>query len=159
MIDSRLTVAHLLASPFYGGPERQMLGLARHLPATTTSVFLSFAEDGKCAPFLREVRRHGFTGLALTHNTPHVRAAAKEVADHLRSTRADVLTCSGYKPDIVGYLAARQAGIPVVAVSHGWTAATLKVRVYEALDRLVLRWMDAGVCVSHAQARRVRRAW
>src|SRR5205807_2920202 len=34
----------------------------------------------------------------------------------------------------------------------------LKVRLYEALDRLLLRWMDAVVCVSQAQAERVRRA-
>ena len=48
--------------------------------------------------------------------------------------------------------------MPVVAVSHGWTAATLKVRINEAIDRLVLRWMDRVVCVSAAQATRVRRA-
>ena len=33
----------------------------------------------------------------------------------------------------------------------------MKVRLYEALDRLVLRWMDAVVCVSEAQAVKVRR--
>ncbi len=59
-----MIIAHLLASPFFGGPERQMLGLARHLPADITSVFLSFAESGKCQAFLEQVRRHGFEGLA-----------------------------------------------------------------------------------------------
>jgi glycosyltransferase involved in cell wall biosynthesis len=49
-------------------------------------------------------------------------------------------------------------GIPVVSVSHGWTAATLKVRLYEALDRFLLRWMDCTVCVSEGQAAKVRRA-
>src|SRR5262249_44068886 len=53
---------------------------------------------------------------------------------------------------------ARQVGIPVVSVSHGWTAATLKVRLYEALDRFLLRWMDCTVCVSEGQAAKVRRA-
>src|SRR5262249_32167192 len=37
-------------------------------------------------------------------------------------------------------------------------AATLKVRFNEALDRLVLRWMDRVVCVSEGQAVKVRRA-
>ena len=46
----------------------------------------------------------------------------------------------------------------MVAVAHGWTAATLKVRFNETIDRIVMRWMDAVVCVSEAQARRVRRA-
>jgi glycosyltransferase involved in cell wall biosynthesis len=153
-----MIIAHLMASPFFGGPERQMLGLARHLPAASSSVFLTFAEHGKCQAFLDEVRKHGFEGRALEHNTPHVRAAAREVAGHLRRVKADILTCSGYKPDLIGWLAARQAGIPVLAVAHGWTAATLKVRFYETVDRLILRWMDVVVCVSQAQAERVRNA-
>jgi glycosyltransferase involved in cell wall biosynthesis len=151
-------ITHLMASPFYGGPERQMLGLARHLPPSFTSNFLSFPERGDARAFLDEVRRQGFEGSALTHNAPDVRRAAAEIAQHLRRSRADVVTCSGYKPDVIGWLAARQVGIPVISVSHGWTAATLKVRAYEALDRLILRWMSAVVCVSQAQAERVRRA-
>ena len=69
-----------------------------------------------------------------------------------------MLCCSGYKPDLIGWLAARRAGVPVVAIAHGWTAATCKVRFYEALDRWVMRRMDAVVCVSEAQGVKVRRA-
>jgi glycosyltransferase involved in cell wall biosynthesis len=146
-----------MASPFFGGPERQMLGLALALPADWRSTFLSFSERGLCRPFLDEVRKHGLPGLELRHNFPDVRRAATEVARQLRKFRADVLCCSGYKPDLIGWLAARQVGVPVISVSHGWTAVTLKVRFYEALDRLVLRWMDAVVCVSEGQAVKVRR--
>jgi glycosyltransferase involved in cell wall biosynthesis len=153
-----MIVAHLMASPFYGGPERQLVGLARHLPATTSSVFLTFAERGLAQALLDEVHKHGFAGWTLRHNAPRLRAAAAEIAGHLRRVGADVLTCSGYKPDVIGWLAARQARIPVVSISHGWTSATLKVRVNELINRLVLRWMDAVVCVSEAQAERVRRA-
>lgn len=135
-----------------------MLGLARHLPASCRSVFLSFAEGGKAQAFLDEVRKAGFEGHALQYNAPRLGTSAREIAAELQRLGADVLTCSGYKPDIIGWRAARRARIPVVSVSHGWTAATLKVRLYELLDRLVLRWMDAVVCVSAAQAARVRRA-
>jgi glycosyltransferase involved in cell wall biosynthesis len=152
-----MLIAHLMASPFFGGPEYQMLGLARHLPGVT-NIFLTFAEGGKSRALLEQVHKQGFQGVALRHNAPHVRKAAQEVAGHLRRLKADVLTCSGYKPDVVGWLAARQVDIPVVAVAHGWTAATLKVRCYEALDRLVMRWMDAVVCVSDAQGQRVKKA-
>ncbi|MCI0642795.1 MAG: glycosyltransferase [Gemmataceae bacterium] len=136
-----------------------MLGLARHLPADTRSTFMTFAEGGRCQALLDQARAQGFDAIELAHNAPHVRVAAKEVAQHLRRLGADLVTCSGYKPDIVGWMAARQLGIPVLAVAHGWTAATLKVRFYETIDRLVLRFMDAVVCVSEAQADKVRRAW
>ena len=52
-----MRVVHLMASPFYGGPERQMLGLARHLPSEVESIFLSFAERGLAQAFLDEVRQ------------------------------------------------------------------------------------------------------
>ncbi len=135
-----------------------MLGLAQHLPSTYRSVFLSFSEQGKSRSFLDAVRQDGFSAIELRHNAPHVSRAVNEVTSQLRELQADVLCCSGYKPDIMGVVAARRAKIPVVAVAHGWTAATWKVRFNEILDRFAMRWMDAVVCVSEAQEHRVRRA-
>jgi glycosyltransferase involved in cell wall biosynthesis len=153
-----MVVVHLLASPFFGGPERQVLGLARALPPHYRTVFLSFAERGLSAPFLEKARRYGLESVCLRYNTPFLRRAANEIAGHLRRVGARVLCCSGYKPDVIGWLAARQVGIPVVSISHGWTAVTLKVRFNEILDRLVLHGMDRVVCVSEGQAVKVRRA-
>jgi glycosyltransferase involved in cell wall biosynthesis len=153
-----VTIVQLAASPFLGGPERQLLGLASALPDECRTVFLSFAEGGRCQALLDEARRQGFEAVALQSNAPRWFRAAAEIADHVRRVEADVLCCNGYKPDIIGWLAARRAGVPVVSISHGWTGATLKVRLNEALDRLVLQWMDATVCVSEAQADRVRSA-
>jgi glycosyltransferase involved in cell wall biosynthesis len=58
---------------------------------------------------------------------------------------------------MLGRIAARRCGIPIVAVSRGWTGENLKVRCYEALDRFHLRFMDAVACVSEGQARKVCR--
>jgi glycosyltransferase involved in cell wall biosynthesis len=153
-----MNVVHLAASPFFGGPERQMLGLALGLPPAYRSTFLSFAERGLCRPFLDRLRGHNLEAVELRHNWPCARAAVQEVAGHLRRLHSDVLCCHGYKPDLLGWPAARRAGVPVVAVSRGWTAVTWKVRLNDALDRLSLRFMDAVVCVSEGQAARVRRA-
>src|SRR5262249_49047684 len=133
-----MTIVQLAASPFLGGPERQMLGLAANLPASYGTVFLSFAEGGTCQPFLDAARAQGHDARALSANAPHYWQAATEIAGHLHRVRADVLCCNGYKPDIIGLLAARRAGVPVVSISHGWTAATWKVRLNEALDKFLL---------------------
>lgn len=152
-----MNVVHLTASPFFGGPERQMLGLALALPDEHRSIFMSYSERGLCRPFLERLSREGFEAIELRHNAPRMSSAVKEVTGHLRRFRADVLCCHGYKPDIFGLLAARRVGIPAVAVSRGWTAATLKVRLYDWLDRLSLHAMDRVVCVSEGQAAKVRR--
>jgi glycosyltransferase involved in cell wall biosynthesis len=153
-----MIVAHLTASTFFGGPERQMLGLARQLWPGIRSVFLSFAEGGACRAFLEEAGRQGFLAHALSHDTPWLRAAVRELTQALDRLGIDVLCCHGYKADLLGRIAARRRGIPAVAVSRGWTAESFKVRLYETLDRINLRWMDRVVCVSQGQAARVLRA-
>jgi glycosyltransferase involved in cell wall biosynthesis len=153
-----MIVVNLVASPFVGGPERQMLGLARSLPAAYRTVFLAFANGGRSEALLDEARQLGCEGRMLAHDSPHYWEAAREVTGHLRRLEAAVLCCHGYKPDIIGWPAARRAGVPVISVAHGWTGATLKVRVNEAIDRLVFRWVDRVVCVSQRQACKMRQA-
>jgi glycosyltransferase involved in cell wall biosynthesis len=153
-----IRVVHLMASPFYGGPERQVLGLARHLPAEFETHFLSFAEGGRAKAFLDEARRQGFAGETLKYNFPRLSRSVAEIVERLERLEADVLCCSGYKPDLLGWRAARRVGIPVVVISHGWTTATWKVRLYERLDRWAHRHVDAVVSVSEAQALKVEAA-
>lgn len=135
-----------------------MLELARALPAGYRSVYVSFSEGGRCRPFLEEVSRSGIEAIELKNDTPWLRASVRELTEVLRGVGASVLCCHGYKADLVGYWAARRTGVPVVAVSRGWTGESRRVRLYECLDRRVMRWMDRVVCVSECQATRVRRA-
>jgi glycosyltransferase involved in cell wall biosynthesis len=151
-------LVHLTASTLFGGPERQMLGLAEHLPPGFRTTFASFREGGRCGEFLGVVRGRGFDAVELAHDTPHLFAAVRELAGLLRDRSADVLLCHGYKADLLGRAAARRTGVPAVAVSRGWTWESPKVRAYEALDRWHLRFLDHVVCVSDGQAEKVRKA-
>jgi len=153
-----MRILHLTGSPSFGGPERLMLGLAQSLSTTCRSAFALFADHGTSQSFRRQLLDHGLEAVTLTHDTPHLPAMVRELTSRLRESDADILCCHGYKADIVGMFAARRAGVPVIAMSHGWTAETWKVRVYEALDRACLRRMDRVVCVSEGQAGKVRRA-
>jgi glycosyltransferase involved in cell wall biosynthesis len=152
-----MLIVHLTASTFFGGPERQMLGLAQALPAGYSTEFISFSEGDRCQAFLAEAKRYCFRAAALAHDTPRLDLAYTELVWRLRDVGAQVLCCHGYKAGLTGLAAARKVAIPVVAVSRGWTGENLKVRLYEQLDRVALRWMDRVVCVSHGQATKVRR--
>jgi glycosyltransferase involved in cell wall biosynthesis len=153
-----MRVLHLTSSRFHGGPERQMLGLARALPKSYTSLFLSFGENGGCEPFLAEARRQGFHAGRIAHDTPRLWAALKDVVAQLRALKPDVLLCQGYKANLLGRRAARRVGVPAVAVTRGWTGESRKVRLYESLDRFELPRFDVVVSVSEGFARRVRAA-
>ncbi|HXD85105.1 MAG TPA: glycosyltransferase [Urbifossiella sp.] len=158
-----MNLVHLTASTFFGGPERQILGLAQRLrdaddfPEPISTTIASFAERGRCQAFVEEIRTQGFDAIRLANDFPSIRATLRELSQLLDRCQADVLFCHGYKADILGRIAARRVGIPAVAVSRGWTAENRKVRVYEWLDRRNLRFMDHVVCVSEGQAEKVRR--
>ena len=151
-----MRIVHLTASTFFGGPERQMIGLARAMPPECQSSFLSFSEGGRAQEFIKHVRWNGFPGDSLKRDTPNLPAATWELTMRLRDARADVVLCHGYKSNLIGRLAAHVLDIPAVAVSRGWTGENRKVKVYETADRLHLRYMDRVVCVSAGQARKVR---
>lgn len=152
-----MKIVHLTASSFFGGPERQMLGLAKALPDEIETSFASFSEDGRCRAFLDEVDRSGFSTCELVHDSPRLFKCVREVTELLLERQADVLIAHGYKSNLLGRIAARRAGIPIISVSRGWTGENMKVRLYDALDKFHLRFMDRIVCVSKAQADRVYR--
>lgn len=152
-----MKIVHLIASSFFGGPERQMLGLARALPDEVETSFASFSENGRCQAFLNEVEHAGFSAHKLVHDSPHLFKCVREVAEVLRERQADILITHGYKSNLLGRIAARRVSIPIISVSRGWTGENLKVRLYDSLDKFHLRFMDRIVCVSQGQADRVYR--
>jgi glycosyltransferase involved in cell wall biosynthesis len=150
-----VTWLHLTASTFFGGPERQTLGLARALSPGVRSHVASFAEGGRCEAYLDEVRAAGFDATRLTRDTPRLAAAVHEIVSLIRRTNAAVLFTHTYKPHLLGRFAAKRAGIPHVVVSRGWTGENAKVRLYERLDRWNLRHVDRVAAVSDGQAKKV----
>jgi glycosyltransferase involved in cell wall biosynthesis len=151
-------VVNMISSPFYGGPERQIVGTARALAPDYHVICGTFPDGGKSRAFTDAAAATGVPTFTLGCDNPHFTRMVRELADVLRRERASLLCTHHYKADLVGRAAAWMAGIPCVSVSHGWTAENAKVRVYEQLDRMVLRVMDAVICVSEAQADKVRLA-
>jgi glycosyltransferase involved in cell wall biosynthesis len=150
-------IGHLTSTSSFGGPERQMLGLASSLSSEFRSVFLLFDEGGRCQSFATEIERSGFAGNRIGAGIRNPLSIIDELSELLRSTGVDILCCHGYKADLFGLLASRRVGIRAISVSRGWTAATGRVRLNERADKLVLRFMDAVICVSEAQAVKVRK--
>src|SRR5690242_4807576 len=99
---ARLHVGQLTASPFYGGPERQMIGLTCAMPEHIRSTFLCLMEHGKAQPFVQQLQKRGLAAHCLTHNHPNLPGAIREVAAAIRTLQCDVLLTHGYKADIIG---------------------------------------------------------
>jgi glycosyltransferase involved in cell wall biosynthesis len=155
---SKPTMVHLTASPCFGGVERQMLELGRELEQICHSAFVTFDEEGRCQGFVDNAAQYGFTVHALKHDFPRLFSVYRELKGFLTSVAPDLLCCHGYKSNLLGLLVARQLHIPIVSVSHGWTGESTRVKLFELLDKRILRLVDRVVCVSEGQAQKVRRS-
>ena len=82
-----MRIVNLTASAFFGGPERQMLGLAGALAEEYSSTFLSFSEGGRCRAFLAAARAAGFDAAEVQYDTPNLWAAVEELTAFLRGNR------------------------------------------------------------------------
>ena len=83
------------------------------------------------------------------------RAQVKALSGLIVSEGIDILHSHDVKSDVLAWwLRRRHPGLKIVATLHGWTAKSLKGRLYERLDRWVLKRFDSVITVSEATRNR-----
>ena len=154
-----LKIAHVTASPNFGGVERLILEICRSLGRTkdVEHVIASFPEGGNAEPFLHEVEKSGFTAYGFQNDMPYLGPATCELIRLLKQHEIQILCAHGHKARMLGYLAAKRLRIPIVGISHGWTGENKKIKLFERIDKWMHRRMDHIVCVSQGQADKVIR--
>lgn len=150
-----LTVMHLRACNFVGGPEKQILEHFARLDPQRFRPILGTYVDGTADPLGDAAAALGFGVIRMHSLSPLNPSSIYQLSATLKQHRVDILCTHGYKPNILGCLAARLARIPTIAISRGWTWESPKIRIYEALDRLFLRFADHVVAVSAGQQQKI----
>ncbi|NTV50339.1 MAG: glycosyltransferase [Geobacteraceae bacterium] len=149
-------VVHLLASNFFGGPEKQLVEHAQRIAKKNIQpLIISFMESNATNQLLERAQTVGVATRALSSSGPLDFSLIGKVLDVLRTEKIDLLCVHGYKANVIGRLASWRAGIPLIAISRGWTGEDAKIRVYEWLDKFFLRLSDHIVAVSAKQQQRV----
>ncbi|UCH33718.1 MAG: glycosyltransferase [Armatimonadota bacterium] len=141
-----------MATRSHGGPERQILGVAtRHERSRFRPLIVSFVSyHGERRPVLDEANRAGLPTAAVRMTATLDPRGVSGLARMLRQEAISLVATYGYKADILGLMAGRLVGVPVVATCGGWTGHTRLVCLYEALDKLALRLADRVIAVSEA---------
>jgi len=149
-----IKVIHLRDSPFVGGPEKQILGHCVRLDASRFEpVIASFARDNPNS-FLQEAMALGLKSESLPDGKLAAPVAAKRLFEVVRDAADCVVIASGFKADLTAAL----ARVPWIAWFHGYTAATTRVRLYEALDMIALRRACEVIAVCERAACQLRAA-
>ena len=160
LLKTSMKILILTASPFFGGPERQMLELAKTLRVRHPDVACcigSFHENGNCRPFLEKVVAEGFEAIELVNDFPHLFRAKNELKQILLDHKIDILVTNGHKSRGVSCLLPKSLCIPNLTVSRGWTTESLKILLFNLADRWFHRRADHVIAVSEGQAAKVIR--
>lgn len=110
-------------------------------------------------PLEAEARRRGMQVETFRMRPGLNIAGAFKILRFARREGVDILHSHGYKGNILfGMIPKRLRVIPVIATLHGWTCTggCDRMRLYEWLDRISLRFIDAVVVVNSAMREKVR---
>lgn len=149
-------VLHLIGSNCVGGPEKQILHHAVDMQGSDYEVEIGSFHDQPSHPeILEAAAARNLSTVCLSGGIRF--GLVKELSEVLRQRRGRLLCTHGFKANVIGYLAARRTNTPHVAFLRGWTAETMRVILYEIMERRVLSRASTVVCVSRRQAEQVAR--
>jgi glycosyltransferase involved in cell wall biosynthesis len=147
-----IRVLQLLTSTALGGGPRQVLHLARHLPAREFHVSIAGPRDARFAAELRG--RGGELAAVALDSLRAFPLTLRRVTRLVRDTRADVVHTHGKGAGLYGRVAARLTGVPSVHTFHGihYESYSRAGRlVYLALERALARSTHTVINVSKTQ--------
>ncbi|MEO7040234.1 MAG: glycosyltransferase family 4 protein [Gemmatimonadaceae bacterium] len=153
-LSTPLTILHLLAPAPVGGLETVVSMLARAQSRAGHRVIvaptLSAQDDGK--GFLASLAGSRVEIIPLTVARRSYLRECRLIRKLCADKHVSVVHTHGYRSDIVGGMAGRSEGLPIVTTVHGFTGGSLKNRTFEALQRRAFERFDAVVVVSQPQA-------
>jgi glycosyltransferase involved in cell wall biosynthesis len=160
-------IAHLIATNFYGGPEKQIIEHLKLLDASQYSgMVISFIEDDQENEILAEARKAGIACQGIPMSSPLDFAAWRRLKKTVQDSSINLLCAHGYKSTVMSLWIHRTLKVPTLAFSRGYTAENKKVAFYQYLDRMALGYVDGVICVSDGQRRileklgvRAKRIW
>lgn len=150
------TILHLRGSDSFGSPEKLIAGEMSHLDGFFCSC-ASFKKAGRENDFITAMRGSGFAVFAIEDRGRYDSKIPKRIAEIIRSNGINILVTHEYKSNFYGHLAAKKVGIPQIAHFHGWTREDLKVRLYNFIDRRILRKVSRVIAVSNSTSRLLQR--
>ncbi len=157
-----MKILHVIDSEGLYGAEVMLLNLVDgQVRSGMYPTILSIGDMGVGEKALeKEARRRGYVVWSVRmRRGPNFLEALRIVAAARRDA-VDIIHSHGYKSNILfGFMPRAIRGIPVIATLHGWTTTEglSRMRLYEWLDAVSLRFVDAVVLVHQDMLRKKRK--
>jgi glycosyltransferase involved in cell wall biosynthesis len=154
-----LKVLQFICSTGFYGAERWILALCKNTAKEDCvySLVVTDEENSKDLELVKHFKRDCGEATALPMSNKFDLSVVGKLADHIKQNNIDIIHTHGYKSDILGMLAAKKAGIPVVVTPHGFeNAEDFKLRAFIWLGCQSMRFADKVVPLSPALMKDVK---
>ncbi len=148
-----LKVLQFICSTGFYGAERWILALCKNTSTADCEYSLAVTDEthSKDLELVKHFARDCGETIALPMKHKFDLSVVSALAKHIKKHNIDIIHTHGYKSDILGVLAAKKAGIPVVVTPHGFeNAADFKLRAFIWLGCQAMRFADKVVPLSPA---------
>ncbi len=154
-----MRVAAFMDTQSVSGPAKQLVAVIPELAATgvDVTVVAVVAEECPTTPFTEFLDRNEIKYVTISSRGRLDREMIRDFSRLLKVMNPDLLQTHSYRPAFLAWLI-RLLASPSwrwIAFFHGETAEDLKVRLYNAIDKFVIRSADLLVIVAESQRQRV----
>lgn len=149
-------VVHIIrGEPFQGGADIYVTTLLAHLDRErfAPSVLVLAKASAREIPLCTRLDEAAIDHEVLEAPGKFRPAYLTWTRERLRAAGADLVHTHEYKSALIGLHAARRAGAAAVATAHGWTASSARARLYEAIERRLLKRYDGVIACSEFMRR------
>lgn len=100
-------------------------------------------------PLVNEAKKYRLSAETIFLKHPFDLAAISKLKELLEQYKVNILHCHEYKSDLIGFLATRKKkSVKLISTIHGYTGGSIKLKIYEYIDRCILRYFDRIIAVS-----------
>ena len=137
-----------------GGAQIHVKDMAKRLEKDGHTVIITFGKEGVFSELLKEngISYRVIENMVREINPLRDILALKNIVDEIRSIKPDIITIHSSKAGILGRIAAKITGVPVVFTAHGWAfsegVGDKKRAVYQWIERMGARITDTIITVS-----------
>ncbi|OQX91539.1 MAG: hypothetical protein B6D58_07570 [candidate division Zixibacteria bacterium 4484_95] len=144
-----INILHLRSGFRFGGPEKLIINSLKYMADSEFRFILSsFILKNIENEFLRYANNQNIKTEPVYINSPFDLSSIRSLKEIIKKHDIRLLIAHDYRAVVISYFARRNTSVKLVAVAHGWTSQSLKIRIYEFVEKRFFPFMDKVVAVS-----------
>lgn len=156
---SRINIMYLRSNyPEEGGPESLILSWIEKLDFTKFGIILALLkdQDNKENLFLTKAKSMGIQTECLPWNKFNLYLPCiLRIVALIKKNNIHILHTHDLRSNFVGYIAGKLTGISIITSAHGWIDKSLKVKIHNFVDTLIIGFFNRIIVNSEAMQKQI----